>query len=230
MQNPGRRGGGAYWDFNPTCAALPRRGGDSRDLYLQLRMRLFLAADIPESIRVGIRALAEQLAEQWSVVWGVAVEPRCLVRTENLHVTLKFIGEVPQQDVVRICGALERRDLSGRFFLSANRIVCLPERGPIGIASAGLAGDLEQLHDLYRQVELACAELDVPRERRPYKPHVTFARLRPPLSSAWRSQIEAQPLSKSATAAFQVSDVVLYESNLEPRGARYVPLARFPLA
>jgi 2'-5' RNA ligase len=193
-------------------------------------MRLFFASEIPEAIRLSIRASAEQIAGQWSANLGVDVQPRCFVRAENLHVTLKFIGEVPQQDVVRICGALERCDLHHRFFLSANRIVCLPERGPIGIVSAGLAGELEQLHDLYRVVELACAELDVPRERRAYKPHVTFARLRPPLSSAWRSEIKAQPLSKSATAAFQVNDLVLYESTLEPTGARYVPLARFPLA
>lgn len=193
-------------------------------------MRLFLAVEIPKPIRLAIRALGEQMAEQWSIVWGVRVEPRCFVRPENLHVTLKFIGEVSQQDVVRICSALDKCEFPPRFSLSADRIICLPERGAIGIVSAGLAGDLEQLQDLYRVVEVACAELEVPRDRRPYKPHVTFARLRPPLSSARRQAIESQPLARSATVPFPVNDIVLFESHLEPTGARYVPLARFPLS
>lgn len=206
-------------------ATLPRRPGlGARSFHLQSGMRLFLAAEVPEPTRLAIRATAIDLTRRWDV------NPRCFVRPENLHVTLKFIGEVPQQDVMSICGVLERCQMPRRFPVAADRLVCLPERGAIRIVSAGLSGDLDRLHELFRTLEIALAELGIPQERRPFKPHVTFVRLRPPLGPRLRHEIEKIPLGRDATVAFFINDVVLFESHLQPTGARYVPLARFPLA
>lgn len=186
-------------------------------------MRLFIGAELPESVRLGILGRATPLAASFDI------ESRCFVRFENLHLTIKFIGEVPQQQVMVICDALKKCEFPPPFRVSADRLVCLPERGAVRILSVGLTGDLDRVYHLHGAIESACAELEIPRERRPYKPHITFARLRPPLSPSSRRSAESIGLPGDATAPFQIDEVVLFESHLQPRGARYVPLARFPL-
>lgn len=187
-------------------------------------MRLFIGAEIPDQVRRGIESMGSYLAASWNI------ESRCLVRSENLHLTIKFIGEVAQQRIMAICDALQKCEFPSPFVVSADRLVCLPERGAVGILSVGLAGDLDRLYHLHGVIESAFAELEIPRERRPYKPHITFARLRPPHSSPMRRSIESLDLTRAVTAPFQLNEVVLFESHLQATGARYVPLARFPLS
>lgn len=187
-------------------------------------MRLFIGVEIPQQIRRGIESMGETLAASWNI------ENRCFVRPENLHLTIKFIGEVAQQQVMKICDALQKGAFPSAFELSADRLVCLPERGAVGILAVGLTGDLDRLLHLHGVIESACAELDISREPRPFKPHITFARLRPPLAPIWRPKKGAiSHLPRDATARFSITELVLFESHLEPQGARYVPLARFPL-
>lgn len=187
-------------------------------------MRLFIGAEIPGKVRRGIESLGGHLAASWNI------ESRCFVRPENLHLTIKCIGEMPQQQVMVICDALQKCEFPSPFFVSTNHLVCLPERGAVGILSVGLTGDLDRLHHLHGEIESACAKLDIARERRPYQPHITFARLRPPLAPMRRPKNESTfLLPRDATALFEINEVVLFESHLEPQGARYVPLARFRL-
>jgi 2'-5' RNA ligase len=114
--------------------------------------------------------------------------------------------------------------------LAAHGIECLPDRGPIRIIAAGVTGEFDRLHGLHQAIDSACESAGFPRERRPFKPHVTFARLRPPRPTKERTRIESTPLHAKATRVFEVTNFVLFQSHLEPEGARYVPLARFPVA
>jgi 2'-5' RNA ligase len=83
------------------------------------------------------------------------------------------------------------------------------------------AGELARLA---RRLDAAAAKVGVPRDRRPYQAHLTLGRLREPAPV---------PLERAAAVEippFRVDEVVLYESRPDGNGARYVPLARLPLA
>lgn len=155
---------------------------------------------------------------------------RCLVRTENLHVTLKFLGEIPDDRLPELCLALGQCKKAVRHHVEVDRVECLPERGPVRIISAGLTGELDRLHALFAEIESACQALNIPSERRAFRPHITFIRLRSPLPPYARDRVGSMSMPADATLRFETSEFILFQSHLEPTGARYVPLARFPLA
>lgn len=184
-------------------------------------MRLFVGIELPEVVRSGILSIGPALACGWEI------PDRCLVRRENLHITVKFLGEVAEQGLAGLCARLKESIPAAPFALISDRIECLPERGPVRVVSAGLTGQADRLHELHASIESACEAIGVPRERRPFRPHITFARLRPPLPPIQRWPIESIRLPGEATRPFEVKGFVLFQSYLESGGARYVPLARF---
>jgi 2'-5' RNA ligase len=182
-------------------------------------MRLFVALELPDSVRQSLHGLAAPLE-------SLGVPRRRFVRTDNLHLTLKFIGELPEPDVAGVCDALGRVSRLGAFGLRCEGIECLPDRGPVRIVSVGLAGDVGRLCDVQGEIESACETVGIRREARRFRPHVTIARLRQPLAPAARRRFEHFKFPRDP---FEVAQFVLMQSHLEPQGARYVPLARFPL-
>jgi RNA 2',3'-cyclic 3'-phosphodiesterase len=186
-------------------------------------MRLFIGIDLPEHVRSGILSVYSMLPRGW----GCDFPPNRLLPLENLHVTIKFVGELTEQQVPALCARLKDCIAPKPFELAADRVECLPERGPVRILSAGLSGELDRLHQLHGAIDLACEPFGVARDRRVFRPHITFARLRSPLQSSVRRSIESIPLRQAATRPFEVGAFVLFQSHLEPQGPRYVPLARF---
>jgi 2'-5' RNA ligase len=184
-------------------------------------MRLFLGIELPERVRAGILSLAFGALSDWDL------PSRSYVRLENLHLTIKFVGELPDDQLPGLCDHLRERKLPLPLSLRMDRVKCLPQRGPIRILSTAMAGGVERLRDLHAEIEFACQKAGVPLEGRPFTPHVTFARIRSPLSPSERRGIEQIPLPGPATEPFPISEVVLFQSHLEPSGPRYVPVARF---
>ena len=184
-------------------------------------MRLFFAIELPESVRAGIRSLAFGGLADWEL------PSRSFVRLENVHLTVKFVGEASEAQLPVLCDRLGTRKLPLPLSLQADRLKCLPERGPVRILSTSVVGGIEALRLLHAEVESACGEAGVPREARPFTPHVTFARLRAPLPGGERSALKDIPLPARAAEPFLVTQVVLFQSHLEPSGPRYIPLARF---
>lgn len=187
-------------------------------------MRLFIGVQPPDHVRRGIASFGSRLVEEYTL------PGRCLVRTENLHATLKFLGEIPEKQLPELFLALGQCKNTPRFNVEVDRVECLPERGPVRIISAGLTGELDRLHGLFGEVESACQALNIPSERRAFRPHITFVRLRSPLPPYVRDRMGSMSFPPDATRRFEVNEFVLFQSHLEPQGARYVPLARFPLA
>jgi 2'-5' RNA ligase len=185
-------------------------------------MRLFLAIELPGQVRAAIASLSEPLAK-----FGVA--PRCFTRRENLHVTLKFLGEVGAPELPALCEALKAAADCHCFSIQPATIIPLPERGPIRIISIGFTGDLKQLEDLHQTIEAACEPLGFEPEARRFRPHITCARLRQPMHGSARKRLQEASFAQLPQPAFEVCEMVLMESVLEATGARYVPLARFPL-
>lgn len=182
-------------------------------------MRLFVALDPPPSFGSAldealreIRPIAPQ--ERWSPV-------------EKLHLTLAFLGHRPG-DLV----AIIREALSPAVARHAPFSIRVAGAGTFGrgqrarVLWLGVDGG-EALSGLQSSVVSALEAIDY-HEERPFKAHLTLARARDPRGSrALASAREA--LATLDLGSFSVREILLYQSELSPRGAHYTRLAAFPL-
>lgn len=186
-------------------------------------MRLFTAIELPEDARQHLVALIRRLRSAGGRGVG-------LVKPENLHVTLKFIGEVPEERVAEVRSAFQGMPLEhpvGPLF--ADRAELLPPRGLVRVIAVGLGGDEGGVVRLFRAVEACCTELGFPAEGRAYRPHVTLARMRVVLPASSREHIAAAFAGGLPGPPFGVTHFTLFQSVLKPTGPEYTALARFPL-
>lgn len=185
------------------------------------RARLFVALDLPEAVRAGI------------VAWGrggladPALRP---VGPASLHITLAFLGYLPEREIEPLGGivgeaagaapSIELGDPVPRPERGRPRLFALPAVSPGTIA---LQADLEE--------KLVAARLYEPGTR-PFWPHVTVARVRREERGSKRPAHVSQPpgtLPKALLQSFDGVRIVLYRSRIQPRGAQYTPLAQVEL-
>ena len=151
------------------------------------------------------------------------------VAPENLHVTVKFLGNVDAARVPSVIDAL-RSAVRGHapFDLEVGGLGAFPSATRARVLWAGLIGGTAPLGALAASVEDALAHLGFPREDRPFSPHITLARVREPR----RSPELAEALGVASGRRFgqvAVPDIALMRSDLSPRGARYSTLASIAL-
>ena len=181
-------------------------------------LRTFLAVDLPPEA-LATAALASQSLR------AVAPEGVRWTDPESLHLTLKFLGEVPEQRLPRL---LERARAKlaplEPFRVSLAGLGAFPNAREARVLWLGVAQGARELARAARQLDAAASGVGVERERRPYQAHLTLGRLRAP------GRVALERAAPPQEIAFPVEEVILYESRLGSGGARYVPLARLPLA
>lgn len=189
--------------------------------------RLFLAVPLPDPLRHHITTLIDALsAEGWPVRW---------VNPEGAHLTLHFLGETAPER-----GELLRLGLSGtmarhpRFDLESAQLGVFPGLDRPRVLWLGLTGPLQRLVDLRDDLVAPLRQLGFAIERGPFRPHITLGRVRdgapPDLPVAIQQRLTTEATEPLSAIALPVVEVVLYQSVLSSEGARYVALARFPLA
>jgi 2'-5' RNA ligase len=151
-------------------------------------------------------------------------------RPEQIHLTLKFLGEVPDPDVPAVCDAMVA--VAGRFGpveFAVRKAGCFPPGGSARIFWAGLDEPTGRLARLRDACEDAFTDMGYPREDRAFKPHLTVGRVKDPRSSR---QVRNTAAAEAAfDAGRQTADeIVLFQSILAPQGATYVALSRASLA
>ena len=168
--------------------------------------RLFFALDVGEEARRALAAWAED---------AVGSDPALrLVREEQLHVTLAFLGHRPEEEVDGLAALVE--DVAAPVgALSVADVLWLAPRRP-HVHTAAVAGDLPALHDA---LWTALEALGFEREQRRFRPHVTVARVR---RGAAPDTLELPPPPRVALGA---ASLVLYRSFLG-RESRYEAVAR----
>jgi 2'-5' RNA ligase len=178
-----------------------------------LKLRLFVALDLPEPARAALVAFRTAMADP--AVWRP-------VPDEALHLTLAFLGHRPEEDVKRIGALLQGAPVNAPR-LTLGRALGLPLKRP-RVLSAAIVDHDGTLTGLQRWVsrELAEAGLYEP-EAREFRPHATVARLRPD------ARVAGAKMPGPAPVTFYGEAVTLYRSQLRREGARYEPLARVPL-
>jgi 2'-5' RNA ligase len=176
-------------------------------------VRLFVAAELPEAVVRALVAFGEAAADP--AVWRA-------VSAESLHVTLAFMGPRDPSTVPAAAEAV-REAAHGAPRLALSGALLLPPR-----RARVLCADVDDvdgaLGALQERVSsgLAAAGLYAP-ESRPFRAHITVARLRPRARPPRSVEVAPEPVE------FHASAVTLFASRLHPHGARYEALARVAL-
>jgi RNA 2',3'-cyclic 3'-phosphodiesterase len=183
-------------------------------------VRLFVALEIPTAVRESLAALLQSLRT-------ISSQPRW-VRPENLHVTLKFIGQWPAEKLDTLRGTLAPVRLDKPVALDFRGLGFFPDEKRPRVFWAGIAAS-PNLVTLASEIERATEKLGAEREHREFSPHLTLARFEPPglpekLGAAIRKN-SARDFGSLNTNQFH-----LIESKLKPSGAEYTTLQTFPFA
>ena len=184
--------------------------------------RVFVAIEIPKNLRAQIFEHTTQLRKALPYVRA------SWTREQNLHLTLKFLGEIPVAKVEALSTAARRaaNEVSA-FQIAVGGCDAFPSHGPPRVLWLGIEDPSGQLSNLQRTLEDECDRAGFPREPRPFKPHLTVARIRTPHGA--RELAAAHRASSFAPQNFNVSELVLMRSELGPGGSRYTPLSQHPL-
>jgi len=181
------------------------------------RIRTFIAVSLPESVLQAIDKAQDQLrTARLDVRW---------VRTKAIHLTLKFLGDIDRDDVEKTQAALEEatKDFSP-FTLVGEGVGVFPDLRRPRVIWAGISGDVQVLLDLQRRIDGELKGLGFPKEKRPFKGHLTLGRVKGRLENR-RLREALDGLGSFQTAAFTVESVALFQSTLRPQGAIYGKLA-----
>jgi 2'-5' RNA ligase len=176
-------------------------------------IRLFVALALPEGHRKALLRLCGGVRDaRW-------------VPEENLHLTLRFIGEVEEPRLAEIAGALSRVK-SGPFSLTVSGVGHFKNGRRIRSIWAGIEQN-DALNQLQSRVDSALRHAELPPDGRRFTPHITLARLTSGSAHQVGGWIEANAPFRAEP--FVVDHFVLYDSYLSHTGALYSPVAEFPL-
>jgi len=179
-------------------------------------MRTFLAFEIPDKIKKEVdRLIAEEKKKSLPIKW---------VKFENLHITLKFLGEIEESKIREIIPILEdtTKNFTG-FDINLEGIGCFPHPGNPRVLWIGVKNGVTMLTDIAREIEKNLGAAGFQEDKR-FHAHLTFARTR---KFCKLDKILALPFT---TEDFSVNSVTLFESVLKPEGPVYAALKKFNLS
>ncbi len=186
-------------------------------------MRTFVAAQLDDECR-------QRLLDAIAALRRVAKNVRW-VREAQLHLTLKFIGEIQDRDLPCAIGALRAAaDSAGRpFTMHVAGLSAFPPRGKPRVIHVEVRETTGALQDLHHVIEQALAEqLAVAPESRAYVPHITVGRVRDRRTAPHTDELAAA-LPEQDFGRVSVTSFVLMRSELKPTGAEYSVLHEFLL-
>lgn len=185
--------------------------------------RTFFAVELPEDLRARIAAHAARLREAAPDVKASWERP------EKIHVTVKFVGEVEAGRVGVLSEAAGRAAAqAGPFDLTVGGTGAFHTQGNPRVLWVGVEDGSGALARVQQRLEDECSALGFPREKRPFHPHLTVARLR---ATAGAKALGA--LNRATAfepASFRVGELVLMRSELGPGGSKYTAVSRHAFA
>jgi len=181
------------------------------------QVRSFIAIELTDELKLGLDRLETQLklSNQPWVKW---VDP------SSIHLTLKFLGNIAVGRVDEITKAMDEaaREVSP-FHLEVKGLGVFPDLKRVQVAWVGMDGEVDKLGQLQQNIEANLASLGFTPESRPFRPHLTLARLR-----NWASNDERQRFGQliantkfETTYAVEVEAISLMRSQLTREGAIY---------
>jgi 2'-5' RNA ligase len=196
---------------------------------------LFVAIELSEGIKRELAKVQKSLADFDNTVrW---------TRPEQIHLTLKFLGDVPDEDVAGVASAVELAAATSQpVTLRTERPGCFPPRGNARVIWVGLTDDGGALFACQQAVESALEECDFPREDRPFTPHLTLGRVKSDRAGGrqrggWHGHARSETGGLRERVAGlklppieqDVGAIALMMSELSDSGAKHTRLGEFEL-
>ncbi len=176
-----------------------------------ITIRAFIAIELPAEVKQALGDVAAALAAglpRGAVRW---------VRAEQMHLTLRFLGDTPAGRLPALAAALD--DVAGRrapFALRLSGVGCFPNARRPRVVWVGLGGEEAALAALVADLNAALGALGLPPEDKPFRPHLTLGRV--------KDERAAQEIDWSAAVPalnVPVAAIRLIESQLRPDGPVY---------
>jgi RNA 2',3'-cyclic 3'-phosphodiesterase len=184
-------------------------------------IRAFLAIELPDSLRSGLAQVQEELKRSRADVRWVA--------PGNIHLTLKFFGNVPDDEIETLAAAARQVAAeSAPLQLQVTLAGAFPSLNAPRVVWLGLGGDLVPLTQLFYRLEKAYATLGHPPEGRAFNPHLTLGRVKSPANRERLARLLAK-LPPLNWPPFEVKELILFQSVLSPQGSKYTALKVIPL-
>jgi RNA 2',3'-cyclic 3'-phosphodiesterase len=185
--------------------------------FMSKTIRTFIAIEIPKTVISKIRELQGVIkAYGFKIRW---------VRAENIHLTLKFLGDIEEIKINEIAEAVSKTaEQHSPISLKAKGIGVFPGIKRPHVLWVGLSGQLEALIKLQQTLDENLIALGFSSEERPFKGHLTMGRI--------KDRIDVKKLGDALMAfrrfeseTFTAGQIILYKSELTPSGAIYTKLA-----
>ncbi len=182
-------------------------------------LRCFIAIEIPPSVKESVAKIINTLRKfDTDIKW---------VSSENIHITLKFLGQTDESLINPIKDSLIKKLLPyNSFYIRIYGTGCFPGAKHPRVIWVGIE-EAEFLKKLQKDIEDEMVKFGFPSEKRSYSPHLTIGRVR----SQNRIQEFTRILNEFRTHSFgnfEVKNITLMESKLKPEGAQYYRLAEIP--
>jgi 2'-5' RNA ligase len=181
----------------------------------QQLIRTFICIELPDELKTRIGEIQAQLKPYSSgISW---------VRPQNIHLTLKFLGNVEEAQIDALGKRVSEMAVHYTPFtlIPEGKGVFPHEKSP-RVFWIGIGDDSGKLVQLAERIEEGLVQFGFEKEKRPFKPHLTIARVRP-----FRKPKELTPAflaTAFSSNPFEVDHITIMRSDLEPTGAVYTPL------
>ena len=179
-------------------------------------IRTFIAVDLPSEIKMDIDRLITDLRQDGSGIrW---------VKAANLHITLRFLGDIPEESITGLADAIKGNiGICDPFNLTLSTLGGFPNLKRPRVIWVGTDSGSDALMRLAEKVEQACVDSDFGKADKRFSSHLTIGRvkfsrgLEPLISRIAKTEFELSP--------FEIRDVAIIKSILSPAGPKYTRLS-----
>jgi len=191
-------------------------------------MRAFLGIELAPNVRQTLGACCDAIRRE-SIPWRAEK----WVAEENLHVTLKFLGQVPETALTEIERAVARAcEQMGEYPLTLGAVEAIPRPRATAMLWGTTTDGAEETANLAAELERRLSAVGYERSDKPFKAHITLVRTRKPRAMPFEALDAANRLlfgAEERETRMSVRGVTLYSSTLTPHGPVYEELSFVPL-
>ena len=188
-------------------------------------IRTFVAIELDDDTKAHIASAIETLREK-------QIDNLRLVRSEGVHLTLKFLGDIEGSQVTQVADAMKHAAYQQtRFSLTLGAPGVFPSTNRARVLWISLDGEIKALKFLQAEVETALISVGFAAERQPFNPHLTIGRMHHRASRFERQRATDAlfALRLPANQTISVNSISLMKSTLQPSGAVYQRIRQSPL-
>ncbi|MGC2237873.1 MAG: RNA 2',3'-cyclic phosphodiesterase [Pyrinomonadaceae bacterium] len=184
-----------------------------------MKKRIFIAVDISDEARRRAFEYSEALRREFPnlrIGWE---------KTEKMHLTLKFLGDINENQLKELVEIVSKTAAQiSKFKLNVGETGVFPTPQNARILWLGVKDEERSLAQISEILESECENIGFPKEKRNFKAHLTIGRLREPRKSREIALKHLQ--NRFEPVEFEVSELVIYESKLQPNGSIYSVISK----